>query len=117
MLEDFALDLDIQLLKLLDSTDLTWREREVLDARWMHDGETTLLTDVAKARHVTRERVRAIEAKAFRKLREQGAKLDKIGKQADDLQKEMQALKARLCFLQALREGRPREAQPKKEEA
>ena len=62
-----------QLLKeqvedVLDS--LTERERRVLQLRYgLDDGRTRTLEEVGKEFHVTRERIRQIEAKALRKLR------------------------------------------------
>ena len=49
---------------------LTKREREVLDLRFgITDGHTRTLEEVGAFFHVTRERIRQIEAKALRKLR------------------------------------------------
>ena len=49
---------------------LTEREREVLTLRFgLSDGEPRTLEEVGKYFHVTRERIRQIEAKALRKLR------------------------------------------------
>ncbi len=62
-----------QLLKeqvedVLDS--LTERERKVLQLRFgLDDGRSRTLEEVGKEFHVTRERIRQIEAKALRKLR------------------------------------------------
>jgi RNA polymerase primary sigma factor len=62
-----------QLLKeqvedVLDS--LTDRERKVLQLRFgLDDGRSRTLEEVGKEFHVTRERIRQIEAKALRKLR------------------------------------------------
>src|SRR5258708_15754452 len=61
-----------QLLKeqvedVLDS--LTDRERKVLQLRFgLDDGRSRTLEEVGKEFHVTRERIRQIEAKALRKL-------------------------------------------------
>lgn len=113
MLEDFMRELDMTLEALLMTADLSAREREVIDARWMHPGEKTLLGNVAKARHVTRERVRQVEFKAFRKLRAKATDstmIADLGKQADRLQQELEAMKAQLGLLEAIRHGRPREA-------
>ena len=63
-----------QLLKeqvedVLDS--LTERERKVLQLRFgLDDGRSRTLEEVGKEFHVTRERIRQIEAKALRKLRQ-----------------------------------------------
>ena len=62
-----------QLLKeqvedVLDS--LTERERKVLQLRYgLDDGRSRSLEEVGKEFHVTRERIRQIEAKALRQLR------------------------------------------------
>jgi len=49
---------------------LTPREREVLEMRFgLTDGQAHTLEEVGQAFHVTRERIRQIEAKALRKLR------------------------------------------------
>jgi RNA polymerase primary sigma factor len=62
-----------QLLKeqvedVLDS--LTERERKVLQLRFgLDDGRSRTLEEVGREFHVTRERIRQIEAKALRKLR------------------------------------------------
>ena len=46
------------------------REREILELRFgLKDGETHTLNDAAKRFHITRERVRQIEAAALKKLR------------------------------------------------
>ena len=53
---------------VLDS--LTERERKVLQLRFgLDDGRSRTLEEVGKEFHVTRERIRQIEAKALRKLR------------------------------------------------
>ena len=53
---------------VLDS--LTDRERKVLQLRFgLDDGRSRTLEEVGKEFHVTRERIRQIEAKALRKLR------------------------------------------------
>ncbi len=53
---------------MLDS--LTERERKVLQLRFgLDDGRSRTLEEVGKEFHVTRERIRQIEAKALRKLR------------------------------------------------
>lgn len=57
-----------QLLEVLST--LTERERKVLELRFgLHDGEVHTLEEVGEEFHVTRERIRQIEAKALRKLR------------------------------------------------
>jgi len=57
-----------QIAKLLDT--LTEREQRVLILRFgLKDGRTRTLEEVGKEFHVTRERIRQIEAKALRKLR------------------------------------------------
>lgn len=49
--------------------ELTFRERTVLTLRWALDGQARLtLEECARVLHVTRERVRQIEALAIRKL-------------------------------------------------
>ena len=49
---------------------LTPREEQVLKLRFgIEDGRTRTLEEVGKQFHVTRERIRQIEAKALRKLR------------------------------------------------
>ena len=49
---------------------LTPREEQVLKLRFgIADGRTRTLEEVGKQFHVTRERIRQIEAKALRKLR------------------------------------------------
>lgn len=51
--------------------ELTPREREVLDARYgLSDDICRTLDDVGRSMSVTRERVRQIEAKALRKLKQ-----------------------------------------------
>jgi len=48
---------------------LTYREREIIKLRYgLGDGHTYTLEEVGRIFHVTRERVRQIEAKAVRKL-------------------------------------------------
>jgi RNA polymerase primary sigma factor len=50
---------------------LTYREREVLRLRYgLADGHTKTLEEVGCVFRVTRERIRQIEAKALRKLRQ-----------------------------------------------
>lgn len=57
-----------QIEEVLDT--LTEREKRVLDLRFgLVDGRTRTLEEVGKEFHVTRERIRQIEAKALRKLR------------------------------------------------
>ncbi len=57
-----------QIGEVLDT--LTDREKRVLDLRFgLVDGRTRTLEEVGKEFHVTRERIRQIEAKALRKLR------------------------------------------------
>ena len=57
-----------QLNEALDT--LTDREKEVLKLRYgLEDGQSRTLEEVGKKFHVTRERIRQIEAKALRKLR------------------------------------------------
>ena len=54
---------------------LSPREREVLEARFgLCDGHTHTLEEVGKMQGVTRERIRQIEAKALRKLRQIASK-------------------------------------------
>ena len=49
---------------------LTPREKDVLKLRFgLEDGKARTLEEVGKSFHVTRERIRQIEAKALRKLR------------------------------------------------
>ena len=57
-----------QLDEVLDT--LTDREENVLRLRFGHDGKMRTLEDVGKVFNVTRERIRQIEAKALRKLRQ-----------------------------------------------
>jgi RNA polymerase primary sigma factor len=46
------------------------RERKVLELRFgLEDGRSRTLEEVGREFHVTRERIRQIEAKALRKLR------------------------------------------------
>lgn len=59
-------DIDDRIRAFLESCDLSEREREILFLRVI-DGKT--LREVGVAFGVTRERVRQLEAKAFRKLR------------------------------------------------
>ena len=62
-----------QLDEVLDT--LTPREKKVLELRFgMTDGRTRTLEEVGKEFNVTRERIRQIEAKALRKLRQQKKK-------------------------------------------
>ena len=57
-----------QLVEVLST--LTPREEKVLQLRFgIEDGRTRTLEEVGKEFHVTRERIRQIEAKALRKLR------------------------------------------------
>jgi RNA polymerase primary sigma factor len=50
---------------------LTTREREIIRLRYgLSDGFTHTLEEVGRVFHVTRERIRQIETKAVRKLRE-----------------------------------------------
>ena len=57
-----------QLLEVLDT--LTDREKEVLSLRFgLEDGRARTLEEVGQKFNVTRERIRQIEAKALRKLR------------------------------------------------
>jgi RNA polymerase primary sigma factor len=57
-----------KLIGVLDT--LTDRERRVLSLRFgLHDGYSRTLEEVGKTFHVTRERIRQIEAKALRKMR------------------------------------------------
>jgi RNA polymerase primary sigma factor len=54
-------------------SELGKREREVLEMRFgLRDGRPHTLEEVGQAFHVTRERIRQIEAKALRKLRHPG---------------------------------------------
>ena len=56
-------------LEMVLST-LTDRERQILEMRFgLMDGNDHTLEDVGKSLHITRERVRQIEAQALRKLR------------------------------------------------
>lgn len=106
-LEDFAAELDQALRSIMDKAELSTREREVLTARWMHDGEPLWLEQVAKQRYVTRERVRQIEFKALGKLREYKAELETLFAKRDELLKQMEMLKARLTFLTAIQYKKP----------
>ena len=64
--EESALQLDLH--RALDS--LTERERKVIELRFgLADGRERTLEEVGSLFHVTRERIRQIEAKALRKLR------------------------------------------------
>ncbi len=57
-----------QVMEVLSS--LTPRERKVLELRFgLEDGRSRTLEEVGREFHVTRERIRQIEAKALRKLR------------------------------------------------
>ena len=57
-----------QLAEVLDT--LTEREQQVLRLRFgLNDGRARTLEEVGTVFHVTRERIRQIEAKALRKLR------------------------------------------------
>lgn len=57
-----------QLIEVMDT--LTEREQRVLTLRFgLEDGKARTLEEVGKEFHVTRERIRQIEAKALRKLR------------------------------------------------
>ena len=48
---------------------LTFREREIIKLRWgLDDGYTYTLEEVGRKFKVTRERIRQIEMRAFRKL-------------------------------------------------
>lgn len=107
MLEDFASELDQALQAIMDKADLSPREREVLAARWMHNGEPLWLEQVAKERKVTRERVRQIEFKGLAKLREHREELATLFEKRDQLKQQMEALKARMTFLDAIRWKKP----------
>ena len=59
-----------ELMALFDKAQLTARERRVLALRYAgDDGQPMTLEQVGRVLHITRERVRQIEAKALRKLR------------------------------------------------
>ena len=107
MLEDFASELDQALQNIMNQADLSPREREVLLARWMHDGEPLWLEQVAKQRGVTRERVRQIEFKGLKKLREHKEELETLFEKRDQLLQQMEALNARLTFLKAIQYKKP----------
>ena len=63
-----AILLHEQLCEVLHT--LTPREEQVLKLRFgLQDGRTRTLEEVGKEFHITRERIRQIEAKALRKLR------------------------------------------------
>lgn len=109
MLEEFASELDQALQRIMDKADLSQREREILLARWMHDGEPLWLEQVAKQRGVTRERIRQIEFKGLRKLREHKEELETLFEKRDQLLRQMEALKARMIFLDAIRWKKPNE--------
>jgi len=54
-------------------TTLTERERKILEMRFgLLDGYERTLEEIGKMYNVTRERIRQIEAKALRKLRQTG---------------------------------------------
>ena len=57
-----------QLIAVIDT--LTPREQEVIRQRYgLKDGRAKTLEEVGREFHVTRERIRQIEAKALRKLK------------------------------------------------
>lgn len=60
---------------------LTEKERKVIQLRFglVEDGRSRTLEEVGKVFHVTRERVRQIEAKALRKLRHKSCSQDLVG--------------------------------------
>lgn len=59
-----------ELVRIIDESSLTERERKVLYLRFgVIDNKTRTLEEVGKIFNITRERVRQIEAKALRKLR------------------------------------------------
>jgi RNA polymerase sigma factor (sigma-70 family) len=59
-----------RLAGLLDQ--LSYREREIVKLRYgLGDGHNYTLEEVARVFRVTRERIRQIEVKAFRKLRDE----------------------------------------------
>uniref|UniRef100_Q479B6 RNA polymerase sigma factor RpoH n=1 Tax=Dechloromonas aromatica (strain RCB) TaxID=159087 RepID=Q479B6_DECAR len=45
------------------------RSRRIIEARWLHDGETATLHDLADEFDVSAERIRQIEVKALQKMR------------------------------------------------
>jgi RNA polymerase sigma-32 factor len=45
------------------------RSRRIIEARWLHDGETATLHDLAAEFDVSAERIRQIEVKALQKMR------------------------------------------------
>ena len=65
---EFSTRQEKQLMEVLGT--LTEREQKVLRLRFgLDDGRPRTLEEVGKQFHVTRERIRQIEAKALRKLR------------------------------------------------
>lgn len=63
-------DLEVEVRKLLTIVNLSEREKEVITLRFGLGGKAPMtLEEVGAVFHVTRERIRQIEAKAMRKLR------------------------------------------------
>ena len=59
-----------ELVRIIDESSLTERERKVLYLRFgVIDNKTRTLEEVGKIYKLTRERIRQIEFKAYRKLR------------------------------------------------
>ena len=79
MPEDYAIQSDLR-KAIIESLDrLTEREANVLRMRFgMDDGRAKTLEEIGKYYNVTRERIRQIEAKALRKLRNSNNKTKKL---------------------------------------
>jgi RNA polymerase primary sigma factor len=71
--------LGARMRELLDR-NLSWREREIIKLRYgLGDGYNYSLEEVGYIFHVTRERIRQIEARALRKLRDPSCSAALVG--------------------------------------
>jgi len=71
--------LGARMRELLDQK-LSWREREIIKLRYgLGDGYNYSLEEVGYIFHVTRERIRQIEARALRKLRDPSCSAELVG--------------------------------------
>ena len=67
-------------MRTLLEQNLTWREREIIKLRFgLGDGYNYSLEEVGYIFNVTRERIRQIEARALRKLRDPACSAELVG--------------------------------------